>query len=560
MERARIEGLYQSSLLPRLEQLETRRKALRNTVIGGVALGAAGAGSCVTAFDPPQSLARLEAWRYGPFVLALAAIACFGLAVSRFLVPGVLGYLNYRARFKREVVAEVVRALRPGTRFFADRQLPRLVYDEAGLFRGDLDRYTGDDLLQGKVGETPFEAGEVEASYQKGSSKNRTTVSVFHGLMCRVALDRDLSGRTLLKPPGQMPPPGLDDGSLQPLATGDAAFDAAFATWTSDPAASLSLLDDGLRRRLVTLREEVREPLHLSLSGGVATLAVHYGRRLFEPSLAGRPGLEAVEAMAAPLAAVDQAVRALGLDGRRARPADADFFVGPTEASGLEAVTAAGDADLADLAQALEAPAAAAALPVAPPAREPLVRLSSLGGETLAEYPVGLALVVVVLLWLASSLLALVCLAAWAQPALAAELARVLAAWRPALADPAGLLETHPTGLLLGSLALAWLFSSILRHRPASVAIGPEGVRVRRVFRPWAFALPLAAVRRVETSGRSVYLVRADRSFLRGFVAVSPLLPDEAEARWLAQELGAALARSGWRPPARAAGKGPLSP
>src|SRR5262245_33952937 len=159
---SRLRALYQT-LAPRLQELDARRVKIRNTIIGGVVTAALGVGSCVTAFDPPSFLAAQPAWRFGPMAFALLTLFLFGFAIVRMLAPGVTGYKNYRAQFKKDVVAALVRAAQPGARYFPERNVGRQAYDESRLFRTQLDTFRGDDLLQGTVGDTPFESSELEA-------------------------------------------------------------------------------------------------------------------------------------------------------------------------------------------------------------------------------------------------------------------------------------------------------------------------------------------------------------------------------------------------------------
>src|SRR5687767_10794199 len=96
IEESRLGSLHQA-LQPRLQELDARRVRIRNAIVGGVVSVLLGIKACSTAFEPPQSLASHPAWRFGPLVLLALMLVCFGLAVFRFLVPGITGYLNYRA-------------------------------------------------------------------------------------------------------------------------------------------------------------------------------------------------------------------------------------------------------------------------------------------------------------------------------------------------------------------------------------------------------------------------------------------------------------------------------
>lgn len=539
----RIRGLFER-LRPQLQRLEDRRRSLRNTIIGGVVLAALGVGSCATAFDPPFGLAQLPFWRQGPLAFALLSLACFGLAFVRFLVPGVTGYVNYRARFKKEVVAEVVRAVQPAARYYPDRHLKQEVYAQSRLFRTRLDSFRGDDLLQGVAGDTPFECSELETSYTTGTGKNRTTHSVFSGLFFRIDLDRQLGGHTVVQPPQA---PGGDREGMQRVAIDD-VFEKSFEVWSTHPEEAHSLLDAAARERLLDLADSVGS-VHFAFAGRTAYAAVGYRRRLFEPSLAGALDEAGLAALAAPLGTADAVVRALGLDGRRRLPADPGFHSGGFAVGGMEAVAgrivAEGDIGIEGLAEAAAAETAAAPAPA--PAR-PFSQLTDTGFGLEVRYPFAFGTLFTLVMFLVLTPVVLATGANWASPSLGQELlGRVAERWPQARVAVAGLFAS-PTATLLGSLLFWWYFGSWVRYRPALLSIGPEGATLRRMFHPFALQLPLSVIRRVDASNRQVNLVRADRSLLRSMVMVTPYLPSEAEARWLAAQLRAALKRSGWRP------------
>jgi hypothetical protein len=545
-------ALLFEQLQPRLRLLEDRRRGLRNTIVGGVALALLGVGACVTAADPPSTLSQHAAWRYGPLVLSLLALGCFGVGFARFLVPGVTGYVNYRARFKKQVVEEVVRAVQPTARYFPDRHLRREVFDQSRLFRTRLDTFRGDDLLQGAAGETPFECSELEATYTTGSGKSRKTHDVFKGLFFRIDLDRELAGHTLVQPRSAA---GGDREGMQPVEIDD-SFHEVFVVLSTRPDEARSLLGPELRASLRGLAEQAGAPLHLAFGGRVAQVAIAYGRRLFEPRLAGSLNVADLQAMAAPLSVADDVVRALGLERGRRRPPDPAFHAQGFAVGGMEAIAdriaSKGDVGIDDLAEAAGTQArtlvdtVAAAQPLERPART-FASATDTGAGLEVRYPIAAGTVIAVLIWIALTPFVLAGLGTLVSPQLGEELRLFVSERAPGVREPAELLLEYPTALLLVSLFLWWLFAASLRNRPLLVKIGHDGVSIRRLFRPMPFVLPLSAVRRIDANDRSLCLVRTDRTMLRGgFVMLSPNLRSDMEARWLQARISQGLRRCGW--------------
>ncbi len=543
---SRLRALYQT-LQPRLQELDARRVKIRNTIVAGVVTAALGVSSCVTAFDPPAFLASQPAWRFGPMAFALLTLFLFGLAVARMLVPGVTGYRNYRAHFKKDVVAALVRAAQRGARYFPDRHVGRQAYDESRLFRTQLDKFRGDDLLQGTFGDTPYECSELEASYTTGSGDDRKTHSVFTGLFMRIDLDRDLAGHTVVEPAGSK---GGARGGMEKVALDD-QFDEAFEVWSTRPDEARALLVPELRARLLELHDDAFASLHFAFTGRVVYTAADYRRQLFEPSLATALREKDLAALAAPLDVAGQVVKALGLERRR-RPADASFHsaevAGGVGMSGLAARMAGADVGIHDVMEAVAEESAAA--PVIPPAN-PYPRILDTGAGVCVRYPVTVATLMVLAIGALLTPMLLATAWNWASPSFAAELRPLLQNRLPDWSPAGETLIEYPTAFLLVTLFLWWMFVGTLLYRPGQVTVDHAGVTIKRLLVPVSLNLPIDVIRRVDSSNRSVSFVRSDRSLLRSFVMASPNMPSDSEARWLAAQFRQALKRAGWRPAAR---------
>lgn len=534
-------ALYES-LRPRLSAIDERRRRVRNLGIGAVACGLVGYTSCAMVLG--GNTAGMPFPRQAPLVLGVLSVAAFGLAFSRFLIPAVLAWLNYRSRFKKDVMAELVATLHPGARYYGDRHLPRAVYEASGLYVTRASSFRGDDLIRGVVGETPFDLSELKASYETGTRERRRTVVVFRGLFFQIDLDRDLRGRTLLFPdPGLEPPENA--GELQRVTTGDAAFDGKLAVWTTDRDEARELLSSRRRQALVAALETIGQPVRLAFVDRRVLGGIEYRSGLFEPKLTKRVGVEAFEAMARPLTAINQLVAALGLERGRRRPPDPEFYATPMVISDLEDATATEDLSVGKI--AAEGGALGESRPTAlPEGRTPPARVRTFGGELTVTYPLSPEPLVQLALSSALGVLALAAAASWAVPELATPLTADVQGRHSALAAAADLLVRYPGAATLVAASAWWVVFSRLRRRPATVTIGRQGIRIRRALRPWTEALPLSVVGRVTVSGRRVFVVRTDRGLWRSFVLVSPELGDEIEARWLAGKLRAGLALAGW--------------
>ena len=124
-------------------------------------------------------------------------------------------------------------------------------YDDANL----------QDNWQGEVGGTPFTLYEAELTEQRGSGKDRHTVTVFQGIVIRLRFARDFTGTTLLRREGFKftwfgDSKSFNDQKLERIKMVDPAFEAAFDVYGSDPVEARYLVHPAYCERLLELERE----------------------------------------------------------------------------------------------------------------------------------------------------------------------------------------------------------------------------------------------------------------------------------------------------------------
>lgn len=310
---ARIRELYDSTLKPRIDALEGLRRSLKSNLTKAMLLTAGPIvlllGSQLFASFVSDAVAVMVV-----IVLILAIIAGVIVTGFKYVVPGFTAYVNYTARFKREVVAEIFKVVSPDVSYAAEQGIPTDIFDAGGIFRiqgGTL----SDDRVRGKIGETPFEAAEVKRSYTTSGKNSRTHV-VFHGLFFHLDFNKALKGLTIVQPEGVTTCElGSRDG-LTKIELESPTFESKFAVYTSDAVEARYILTPGMMEQLLSLRERADKPIFLAFKNNRAYLAIHFGRALFEPSVASTTSLEAIEEMAEHFGLAEFVVHELGLNTR----------------------------------------------------------------------------------------------------------------------------------------------------------------------------------------------------------------------------------------------------
>jgi hypothetical protein len=300
-DRERLRELYDRTVKPRLSVHELDRKRLLRASAKALA----------------ASVLLLAAVFYVPFFLVVFAIlAALGIVPRTSLRAWFPSLEGFRRRFKGDVVEQVFRIVHPEGTYDATAGMGQYWFEESGLFTKRIDRYESDDGFRGQILGTTFEAAEVRATYARGSGDSRRTLEVLGGLFLRLDFNKNLKAATIVQPEDA---PGWrlgDRSGLEPIKLEDPEFERRFAVFASDPVEARYVLTPLLMERILNLRSRLERPLYLSFRGNHVHLAVHHGRRLFEPSLFKPVSFETVEEIAELFEFAERVVRELELNVR----------------------------------------------------------------------------------------------------------------------------------------------------------------------------------------------------------------------------------------------------
>jgi Protein of unknown function (DUF3137) len=309
-----LRALYDTVLTPRLAALEQDRLALRRAIgrsllLIGIPAVIALYGSDLLGTLLPETLRPLVT----PIAFVLVIVGVL-IAGFNYALPGFTAYLNYRARFKHDIVAEIFTIVSPGATYAPNSYIQPATFERSGLFekRGGI---TGDDLVRGRIGETPFEACEMNRHYSTGG-KNSHTVNVFHGLFFRFDFNKTVRGHTVVQPQRTK---NLSLGSrdgLDRVALENVAFESAFEVYSTNPVEARYILTPVLMERILAIHQATGRQVCLAFIDNLAFVAIEYGRSLFEPSIRDTTSFEALAEMAEHFRLGELVVRELDLNTR----------------------------------------------------------------------------------------------------------------------------------------------------------------------------------------------------------------------------------------------------
>ncbi len=280
---AKLLDFYYKDLSDTLERLETQRRGilrkLRNILIALAAV-------VVLVFI----VARILTPRPEAFVVAAAFVA---LAVGGFVYRQLSE--TYRLNFKRDVIHPLIRAVSPSLRYDPEGKIPQELFEYAGLFDDDIDRYEGNDFVEGIVEGTSLAFSDVYARRRDTDDKGRETwTTIFRGLFIVADANKHFSGRTVVLPDRAEKLLGSYLGNMLQASNftrdslikmDDPAFEKVFAVYGNDSIETHYLLSHSMMQRLLDLRNSVGEDVYVAFKGDKIFIAVAYDKDLFEPSL-----------------------------------------------------------------------------------------------------------------------------------------------------------------------------------------------------------------------------------------------------------------------------------
>ena len=202
-------------------------------------------------------------------VVLLFSRGDFGLALQLAFFTGAGGF-GWAELAKRPVINRIKGGINGaiaealGLKFSAD-VTPGETFERAKTFAmlPSYDNSSFEDLWWGTVADRPFTLHEARLTEQRGSGKNRRTVTVFSGSILSIGFARKFLGTTLVAPQGQFSK--FFGGEKEEAEVGgvrlgrcdmvDPTFEDRFTVWSDDAVDSRYLVHPEYISRLVAVEQ-----------------------------------------------------------------------------------------------------------------------------------------------------------------------------------------------------------------------------------------------------------------------------------------------------------------
>lgn len=282
---------YQEQLKPILQSLEEERQQ-KTQRFGQIALISIVFGGLLTL------LLAATAREVG-----LIAFLPLGGALLVILISYGMMTSEWSRLFKWRVLTRLVKFVSPELAYQPERYISEEEFRESLLFQRDPDRYHGEDLIEGRVGQTAIRLSEVHAEYKTehyDSKGNRYTTwhTLFRGLFILADFNKHFNGITLVLPDveqnllgwfgqvlqGLSAKLGMQPGELVKLE--DPEFERAFKVYSTDQIEARYILTPSLMARILRFRQLTQSEIRLAFIASRLYVAIPTMHNYFEaPSL-----------------------------------------------------------------------------------------------------------------------------------------------------------------------------------------------------------------------------------------------------------------------------------
>jgi len=274
---------FYDELHPDLKKLEDDRKALsRKLIYIAVALGLVALAITAIIFSSSNSHSEFD------FIAIFIAVALFFWAKKHYSK-------DYASEFKDKIIHPLIKQIDDSLQYSKTLCISQGHFRNSKLFKKSIDRYSGNDLVKGKIDDVKLRFSDVHAEYRSRDSKGRSSWhTIFQGLFLIADFNKEFKGTTSVLPDtaektfgkllgGWMQSKNMNRNDL--VKMDDPEFEKQFVVYASDQIEARYILTHAMMKRLLDFKRRSSVPLYVSFSNNQIYLALEYNKDLFEPTI-----------------------------------------------------------------------------------------------------------------------------------------------------------------------------------------------------------------------------------------------------------------------------------
>lgn len=213
-------------------------------------------------------------------------IGGFGIYGFSYALPYQKQKKRILQQIKEQLISEIIRFLDRGLQYEPQQSLPKSLFLEANLYPSSLvERFSGEDYIYGKIGNTSIAFSEVHAEDKRRDSKGRTRyVTIFRGLFFEIDFHKPFSGSVYVaKNAGIFSnKPNNNNEQLEKVMLENPLFQERYVVRSSDQILARFVLTSSFMERLIEFEDHTGSSILFSFRDGKMYLAIHTNKDHFD--------------------------------------------------------------------------------------------------------------------------------------------------------------------------------------------------------------------------------------------------------------------------------------
>jgi len=223
----------------------------------------------------------------------IVLILMIGIIIPLAFLAGKISK-GYNSDFKERVIKNIVNFIDPNLSYHPDSCIPEFLYMSSKLFPRTTDRYRGDDLVQGKIGETEIKFSEIHSEYKTQSKNGTNWHTIFKGLFFVADFNKRFKSETRVLPDVAQKMFGNIVGNFfqnlnkfrgELIKMDDPEFEKLFVVYGKDQIEARYILSPSLMKRVTEFKKKTKKDIYLSFINNNIFVAITYYKNLFEPKI-----------------------------------------------------------------------------------------------------------------------------------------------------------------------------------------------------------------------------------------------------------------------------------
>ena len=212
------------------------------------------------------------------------------LAIFGFLYKMTIS--KYRNNFKENIIQKMLYFLEPNLYYNKNAHILKEEFMWSDLFQTKIDKFEGNDLVEGDIGETHIRFSDIHALHKTTYENKTIWHTIFKGQFFIADFNKEFSGRMVVLPDSAEKLLGIAGTFLQKhnpnreklIKLDNPEFEKEFVVYADDEISSRYILTHSMMQRILNFKKKSNKEIYLSFRNSKIFIAIA-SDDIFEPDL-----------------------------------------------------------------------------------------------------------------------------------------------------------------------------------------------------------------------------------------------------------------------------------